>query len=307
MNASESTDRPRHFRIGTQEIVAARPEAGLYVVATPIGNLGDVTLRALATLAGADLIICEDTRVTRRLLDRYGIETPLKVYHDHNAEHVRPRLLARLAEGAVLALVSDAGTPLVSDPGYKLVGAAIEAGHRVVPLPGASASLAALVSAGLPTDRFFFEGFLPVKSGARRNRIAELKSLPATLVVYETGPRLPECLADLAEVLGGRPAAVCRELTKTFEEVRRGPLDLLAAHYAEVGPPKGEIVLVVGAPQEGEAGEKDVDAALRRALATLSVKDAAGAVAAAMGVPKRVVYARALALQNDEDGRGGDD
>lgn len=307
MNASESPDRPRHFRLGTQEIAAARPDAGLHVVATPIGNLGDVTLRALATLAGADLIICEDTRVTRRLLDRYGIETPLTVYHDHNAEHVRPRLLARLAEGAVLALVSDAGTPLVSDPGYKLVGAAIAAGHRVVPLPGASASLAALVAAGLPTDRFFFEGFLPVKSGARRNRIAELKSLPATLVIYETGPRLPECLADLADVLGARPAAMCRELTKAFEEVRRGPLDALAAHYAEAGPPKGEIVLVVGAPQEGEAGEQDVDAALRRALVTLSVKDAAGAVAAAMGVPRRAVYARALALQGEQGGRGGDD
>ncbi|MCS0502495.1 16S rRNA (cytidine(1402)-2'-O)-methyltransferase [Ancylobacter mangrovi] len=315
MNASESPARPRLFRLGSRpgadpgapsrayEVAVARPQPGLYVVATPIGNLGDVTLRALETLAGADLVVCEDTRVTRRLLDRYGIETPLAVYHDHNAEQARPRLLARLAEGAALALVSDAGTPLVSDPGYKLVGAAIEAGHRVVPLPGASASLAALVAAGLPTDRFFFEGFLPAKSGARRNRIAELKAIPATLVLYETGPRLPDCLADLAAGLGARPAAVCRELTKAFEEVRRGPLDALAAHYAEAGPPKGEIVLVIGAPVAAAADEEDVDAALRRALASLSVKDAAAAVAAAMGVPRRAVYARALALQQGE----GDD
>lgn len=304
MNAPTEAASRRSFRIAGHSLPAARPERGLHIVATPIGNLGDVTLRALETLAGADLIACEDTRITRRLLDRYGIETPLVAYHDHNAEQVRPRLLARLEEGAAVAQVSDAGTPLISDPGYKLVEAALEAGHRVIPVPGASASLAALVAAGLPTDRFFFEGFLPPKSGARRNRLAELKTLPATLVIYETGPRLPESLADLADVLGPRPAAVCRELTKSFEEVRRGPLDALATHYAEAGAPKGEIVLIVGAPLEEEARAEDVDAALRRALATLSVKDAAAAVATATGLPKRTIYARALALQA---GDAGDD
>ncbi|MBS7543585.1 16S rRNA (cytidine(1402)-2'-O)-methyltransferase [Ancylobacter oerskovii] len=291
----------RTFRLAGQNVPAPRPDAGLHVVATPIGNLGDVTLRALETLAGADLVACEDTRVTRRLLDRYGIETPLVAYHDHNAASMRPRLLARLEEGAAVALVSDAGTPLVSDPGYKLVEAAIEAGFRVVPIPGASASLAALVAAGLPTDRFLFDGFLPQKGGARRSRIAELSTIPATLVLYESGPRLPESLADLAAGLGSRMAAVCRELTKTFEEVRRGPLAELAAHYAEAGPPRGEIVLVVGPPADVETSDADIDAALRRALASLSLKDAAATVAAATGRPRRDVYARALALQAAAD------
>ncbi|MDQ0301903.1 16S rRNA (cytidine(1402)-2'-O)-methyltransferase [Ancylobacter polymorphus] len=299
-SASSETSAPRSFRIGAHSLPAARPQPGLYIVATPIGNLGDVTLRALETLAGADLIACEDTRVTRRLLERYGIETKLVAYHDHNAEQARPRLLARLAEGGVVAQVSDAGTPLVSDPGYKLVAAAIEAGHRVIPLPGASASLAALVAAGLPTDRFFFEGFLPPKSGARRTRISELKTLPATLILYESGPRLPDSLADLADGLGPRPAAVCRELTKTFEEARRGTLDALAAHYVEAGPPKGEIVLVIGPPMAEESSEADLDAALKAALASLSVKDAAAAVATATGLPRRAVYARALALQGGD-------
>ncbi|MGA0561968.1 16S rRNA (cytidine(1402)-2'-O)-methyltransferase [Ancylobacter sp. VNQ12] len=294
--------RARAFHLAGSSVPAARPQPGLYIVATPIGNLGDITLRALETLAGADLIACEDTRITRRLLDRYGIETPLVAYHDHNAEHTRPRLMERLAAGGVLAQVSDAGTPLVSDPGYKLVEAALAAGHRVIPIPGASASLAALVAAGLPTDRFFFEGFLPARSGARRTRISELKTLPATLIIYETGPRLDESLADLAEVLGPRPAAVCRELTKAFEEVRRGTLTELAGHYAQAeAENRGEIVLVIGAPLEEEAREEDIDAALRRALATLSVKDAAAAVATATGLPRRAVYARALALQGGDD------
>ncbi|HSI42671.1 MAG TPA: 16S rRNA (cytidine(1402)-2'-O)-methyltransferase [Xanthobacteraceae bacterium] len=291
-----SFEPPRHFRLAGQAVPAARPAPGLYVVATPIGNLGDVTLRALETLAGADLIACEDTRISRRLLERFGIETPLTAYHDHNAASVRPRLLGRLAEGGAVALISDAGTPLVSDPGYKLVEAAIAEGHRVVPLPGASASLAALVAAGLPTDRFFFEGFLPPKSGARRARLAELGAIPATLVLYESGPRLPESLADLAQIFGDRAAAVCRELTKTFEEVRRASLPELAAHYAQAGPPRGEIVIVVGPPGAEAASDADVDEALRRALETLSVKDAAGAVAATTGRPRRDIYARALAL-----------
>jgi len=289
-------DRPRTFSLAGTTVHAARLAPGLHVVATPIGNLGDITVRALETLAGADMIACEDTRMTRRLTDRYGIAAPLIAYHDHNGASMRPRILARLAAGEAIALVSDAGTPLVSDPGYKLVVEAAEIGHRIHPLPGASALLAALVTAGLPTDRFLFDGFLPPKPGQRRNRIAELKPLPATLVLYETGPRLAESLADLAEVLGPRRAAVCRELTKAFEEVRRGPLPDLAAHYAEAGAPKGEIVLVVGPPLEEAAPDDDVDAALTRALADHSLKDAVTAVTALTGRPKRDVYARALAL-----------
>lgn len=287
---------PRSYSLAGARQFAARPAPGLHVVATPIGNLSDISVRALEILAGADVIACEDTRITRRLTERYGIETPLTTYHDHNAASVRPKILARLAAGEAVALVSDAGTPLVSDPGYKLVVEAAQAGHPVHPVPGASALLAALVAAGLPTDRFLFDGFLPPKEGQRKNRIAELKPLPATLVLYETGPRLPESLADLAEGLGPRPAAVCRELTKAFEEVRRGDLAALAAYYAEAGAPKGEIVLVIGPPAAEAAEDEDVDAALARALSDHSLKDAVAAVTALTGRPKREVYARALAL-----------
>ena len=235
--------------------VAAPPLApGLYVVATPIGNLGDVTLRALAILAAADAILAEDTRVSRTLLARYGIETPLSPYHEHNAAEARPRALRRIAEGQALALISDAGTPLVSDPGYKLVGEALAAGLAVTAAPGASAALAALCVAGLPTDRFFFEGFLPPKSAARRERINALARVPGTLVFYEAPSRLAETLADLATELGSRPAAVARELTKLHEEVRRGTLDALAAHYCAAGAPRGEIVVVVGRRRRGRGG-----------------------------------------------------
>ena len=227
-------DRPsaalRAWR-GTRRGAAA--PAGLHLVATPIGNLRDITLRALEVLAAADVIACEDTRVTRKLLDHYGIATPLTPYHDHNAAEARPKLLARLAAGAAVALVSDAGTPLVSDPGFKLVRAAREAGHAVTALPGASAVLAALAVAALPTDRFFFEGFLPPKEGQRRARIADLARIPATLVLFETGPRLAASLADLAAGLGPREAAICRELTKLHEEVRRGDLAALAQRLRE--------------------------------------------------------------------------
>jgi 16S rRNA (cytidine1402-2'-O)-methyltransferase len=271
---------------------------GLHVVATPIGHLGDITLRALATIAAADLVLCEDTRVTRKLFNRYGLATPLLAYHDHNAAEVRPRILQRLAEGAAIALVSDAGTPLISDPGYKLVAAAIEAGHRVFPVPGASALLAALVSAGLATDRFYFEGFLPSKAGQRRNRIAEIADMPATLVLYETGPRLAESLVDLANGLGARPAAMCRELTKAFEEVRRGKLDELAAHYAKAATPKGEIVLVIAPPDESvrAVSSEELDTRLKRALARGSLKDAVTEVSFETGWKRREVYARALEL-----------
>jgi 16S rRNA (cytidine1402-2'-O)-methyltransferase len=280
-------------------VAEAEPLApGLHVVATPIGNLADISLRALATLAAANVVVAEDTRVTKVLLAHYGITTPLVAYHEHNAAEMRPRLLARLAQGEALALVSDAGTPLVSDPGFRLVGAALEASHAVTAIPGASAVLAALVVAGLPSSRFFFEGFLPVRSAARRQRIAELAAVPGTLVFFESPRRVAECLADLAAVLGGREAAVARELTKLYEAVRRGPLPELAATYAAEPAPRGEIVLLVGPPSDavpaldGEA----LDARLRDALRTLSVKDAAAVVAGETGQPRRKVYARAVSL-----------
>jgi len=277
-----------------------RPLApGLYLVATPIGNLADVTLRALETLAAADLIACEDTRVTKKLLDRYGIATPLTPYHDHNAAAARPKILARLRDGAALALVSDAGTPLVSDPGYRLVRAAHEQGTPVTAVPGPSAVLAALAVAGLPTDRFFFEGFLPTKDAARRARIAELARIPATLVLFESGPRIADALAALADGLGDRPAAVCRELTKLHEEVRRDGLAALARDYAAGRETRGEFVLVVAPPAAPAATPEDVDALLRQALATQTLKDAVGAVAAATGEPRGAVYRRALALAKE--------
>lgn len=275
--------------------------AGLYVVSTPIGNLGDISARALTTLQSVDAIACEDTRVTAVLLRRYGIATPMMPYHDHNAERVRPALLAQMAAGGRIALVSDAGTPLLSDPGFKLVQACAAQSIVVTPIPGASAMLAALVTAALPTDRVLFAGFLPPKQGARRRALAELKAVPATLVFYESAPRLADSLADMAAELGPRMAAVCRELTKRYEEVRRGDLATLAAAYESEGAPKGEIVIVVGGPAaEAEASPEDVDAALRAALATMSVRDAASEVAAALGQPKRTVYARALALARED-------
>ncbi len=274
--------------------------AGLYVVATPIGNLGDVTLRALSILAAADAILAEDTRVSRTLLARYEIETPLSPYHEHNAAEARPRALRRIAEGQALALISDAGTPLVSDPGFKLVSEAVAAGLAVTAAPGASAALAALCVAGLPTDRFFFEGFLPPRTAARRERINALAAVPGSLVFYESPGRLAEALADLAAELGPRPAAVARELTKLHEEVRRGTLDALAAEYAAGEPPRGEIVVVVGPPQAREAVDATtLDAEIAAALKTLSVKDAAAAVAARHSLPRRQVYARALALAGE--------
>ncbi len=252
----------RHYLLDGRPIDAPALAAGLHIVATPIGNLRDVTLRALEVLAAADLIACEDTRVTRKLTDHYGIATPLTPYHEHNAAQARPQLLARLAAGAAVALVSDAGTPLVSDPGFKLVRAARDAGHAVTALPGPSAALAALAVAGLPTDRFFFEGFLPAREAQRRARIAEFKHIPATLVLFETGPRLAAALADLADGLGARAAAVCRELTKLHEE--------------------------------------DLDTLLRQALGRLSVKEAVAEIAAVTGRPRREVYQRALALAKAE-------
>src|SRR5262252_4594311 len=292
----------RHYVLDGHATSAPPLAAGLYLVATPIGNLRDITVRALEVLAAADLIACEDTRVTRKLLDHYGIATPLTPYHEHNAAEARPKLIARLADGAAIALVSDAGTPLVSDPGYKLVRDARAAGASVTALPGASAVLAALTLSGLPTDRFLFEGFLPAKEGARRARINELKRIPATLVLFESGTRLAAALADLAAELGPRQAAICRELTKLYEEVRRGDLGTLAREAAQADEPRGEIVIVVAPPdRQGALAAVDLDALLRQALDRLSVKEAVAEIAAVTGEPRREVYQRALALDKERD------
>ena len=299
--APESTTRSRSYAPFGAAIAADKPAPGLYLVATPIGNLSDITLRALALLAGADVIACEDTRVTRKLTERYGIATPLTPYHEHNAAQARPKLLARLAEGQAVALVSDAGTPLISDPGYKLVREASEAGHTVTASPGPSAVLAALSVAALPTDRFFFEGFLPPKQGARQKRIAALANIPATLVLFEGGSRVAATLADLAGAWGARAATICRELTKLHEEVKRGDLTTLARDYAKGRETRGEFVIVIAPPEATKSNVDDLDDLLRGALSRVSVKEAVGEVATATGRPRREVYQRALALAKDAD------
>jgi 16S rRNA (cytidine1402-2'-O)-methyltransferase len=295
--SSASGDQERRYTVAGQAIVAPKLPGGLYVVATPIGNLRDITLRALEILAAADLVACEDTRVTRKLFDHYGLSAPLIAYHDHNAETARPKILERLAAGGAVALVSDAGTPLISDPGFRLVRESILAKHPVTAAPGPSSALMALTIAGLPTDRFFFEGFLPAKEAARRSRIAELARIPATLVLFESGPRIAAALADLAAGLGSRAAAVARELTKLHEEVRRGDLGALAAEYENGAETRGEIVLVIAPPPDAEQPTAaDIDALLDAALARVSMKDAVAEVAAATGEPRRAVYSRALEL-----------
>ena len=269
---------------------------GLYIVATPIGNLGDLSPRAAHILSHAAVIAVEDSRVTGKLLNHIGVKRPMTPYHDHNAEDVRPGLIARMGMEAV-ALVSDAGTPLISDPGYKLVRDARAAGHTVWTIPGPCAAVAALTLAGLPTDRFMFLGFLPSKAQARAAAIAEVASIRATLVLYESGPRLAATLGALAEGLGDREAAVPREITKHFEEAVTGTLSDLAARYADA-PPKGEIVLVVAPPGAPEAASAaDADAALAEALTRLSTGQAASEVAKALGVDRKALYARALALK----------
>jgi 16S rRNA (cytidine1402-2'-O)-methyltransferase len=297
---SEPPQRRHRYVVAGQAMEAPALPGGLYLVATPIGNLRDTTLRALDILAACDLIACEDTRVTRKLTGHFGIATPLTPYHDHNAETARPKILQKLAAGGSVALVSDAGTPLISDPGYKLVRAARAAGHAVTAAPGASAVLAALGVAGLPTDRFFFEGFLPAKEAARRARIGELARVPGTLVLFESGPRLAATLADLAAGLGGRDAAVCRELTKLHEEARRDTLEKLAEAYANGGEIRGEITIVIAQPAESaQPTAAEIDSLLRAALARVSLKDAVAEVAAATGEPRRAVYARALELTRE--------
>lgn len=271
----------------------------LYVVATPIGNLRDITLRALDVLQGADHVLAEDTRQSKKLLEAYSIQRSLTPYHDHNAAKRIPAILALLAAGETVALISDAGTPLVSDPGFKLARAAIEAGHRVVPLPGASAPLAALVTAGLPSDRFMFAGFLPPKSAARRGVLGEVAGVESTLIFFETGPRLTASLGDMLDILGDRSAAVARELTKTYEETRRGTLSELCALYVENGPPRGEIVIVTGPPEAMQTWDQgQVDKQLMALIPQIGVKRASAEVAARSGHNKREVYARALSLKD---------
>jgi 16S rRNA (cytidine1402-2'-O)-methyltransferase len=265
-------------------------------VATPIGNLRDITLRALDVLAAADLVLAEDTRVTGKLLAAYGLSKRLERYDEHAAARARPKVLAALAEGGRVALVSDAGTPLVSDPGYRLALEALGAGADVYPIPGASAALAALSVAGLPTDRFLFAGFPPPKSAARRAFLQDLKGVRATLILFEGASRLGASLADMAAVLGPRPAAVARELTKLHETVVRGDLADLAANPA-LAAPKGEVVIVIGPPADVAAAPEDADTALTDALARLSPADAAREVADALGLPRRDLYRRALALK----------
>ena len=297
--------RDRTFTALGATVAAPAAAPGLHVVATPIGNLGDMTLRALWVLAGVDVVLAEDTRVSRVLLSHYGLDTPLLPYHEHNAASMRPQILARLARGESLALISDAGTPLVSDPGYKLVGDVVAAGHPVTALPGASAVMAALVLGGLPTDRFFFEGFLPEKSGARRTRLADLAAVPGTLVFFESARRLSDALVDIAAVLGPRQTAVARELTKKFETVRRGSATALAVAFAEEGPPRGEVVILVDRPDAGAPASADtLDMKLSAALDHLSVKDAAAVVAGETGLPRREVYGRAVALAAERRERG---
>jgi 16S rRNA (cytidine1402-2'-O)-methyltransferase len=287
-------------------LTAPRTAGGLYLVATPIGNLGDITLRALETLAGVDVIACEDTRITRRLTERYGITAELTPYHEHNAATARPKLLRRLEQGGSVALVSDAGTPLISDPGFKLVREACAAGHAVIALPGASSVLTALSVAALPTDRFFFEGFLPPKQTARRARLTELARIDATLVLFESGNRVQETLADLAEIMGPREAAICRELTKLHEEVTRAPLIELAAG-ADHLETRGEFVLVI-APPAADAQAMTaaaLDDLLRDQLERHTVKDAVAHAVELSGRPRREIYARALELSKQADAKDG--
>jgi len=271
---------------------------GLHIVATPIGNMRDITLRALDVLHEADLIACEDTRVFAKLAAHYGIAAPTVAYSDATQDAAEARLVHALADGKRVALVSDAGMPLISDPGYRLVRAAVARGLAVTSAPGPSAVPMALALSGLPTDRFYFGGFLPARAAERRRAIAAAAEVAATLVFFEAPHRLAASLADLAELLGARPAAVARELTKLFEEVRRAPLDELARHYGDAAEVKGEIVLVIGPPGDAVAPTAGVlDQALRSALAGASVKDAAAEVAARYGLKRRDVYARALELR----------
>ena len=291
----------RSYHIGPHRYDAQSIDAGLHVVATPIGNLGDITIRALNVLAAADYILCEDTRITSRLLERYGIRNTMKPYHEHNAEKVRPAIIAALQDGKSFALVSDAGVPLVSDPGYRLVQSCIAEGLVVTGVPGASATLTALALSGLPTDCFTFIGFLPQKSKARREMLLSFKKLPSTLIAFESPHRIIDALADVAAALGDRPLAVARELTKIHEEVLRGTALEVAAVLATRGSVKGEIVLVIG-PAQGEIEvivEEDIESAIAAALQDYAASKAATIVAKNLGLKKEDIYGRILKLKGE--------
>ena len=305
---SEDAEGPadRTFSLGGHVLTAPKAAPGLHLVATPIGNLGDITLRALETLAAVDIIACEDTRMTRRLTERYAISALLKPYHEHNAALARPKILERLAQGASIALVSDAGTPLISDPGFKLVREVCAAGFQVIALPGPSSVLTALAVAALPTDRFFFEGFLPPKQAARRARLTELSRIDATLVMFESGNRVQDTLADLAGIMGDRDAAICRELTKLHEEIKRGPVSQLAL-AADTLETRGEFVLVIGPPVGTTVMAADeLDELLLNSLRHDSVKDAVAHAVELSGRPRREIYARALELSKRRDAENDD-
>ena len=305
--ADAAAPSARTFTVSGHLLMAPKAVPGLHLVATPIGNLGDITLRALETLAGVDIIACEDTRITRRLTERYGISAELKPYHEHNAVMARPKILEKLAQGASIALVSDAGTPLISDPGFKLVREVTAAGFNVISLPGPSSVLAALAVSALPTDRFFFEGFLPSRQMARRSRLTELAAIDATLVMFDSGNRVQDTLADLADIMGNRDAAICRELTKMHEEINRGPIADLAKD-ADGLETRGEFVLVIGPPAADAQAmtEDDLDALLRSSLQRDSVKDAVAHAVELSGRPRRAVYARALELAKEIHRDSGD-
>jgi len=298
------TSSGKSFRIAGVSVPARPLENALYLVATPIGNLGDITLRALETLSSADVLACEDTRVTRILLERYGIRNRPYAYHEHNAQEVGPRLIAALEAGKSVALVSDAGTPLVSDPGYRLGQLALDAGYRVVPIPGASAPLAALVGSGMPSDAFLFAGFLPVKDRGKRDRFAELSKIPATLIFFESPHRIGASMRVAAEVLGReRRAVVCRELTKTFEEFRRGTLGELADYYDEDRTVKGEIVLLVEPPSYDDIPDiEDVEKLLKDLVSTMPAAKAAAEAAKLTGLPRKELYQRLLDMKGSHGG-----
>lgn len=273
---------------------------GLYLIATPIGNLRDITLRALDVLAACDAVYCEDTRVTRKLLKAYGISTKLRVYNDYSKHGERKAIISDIMQGRVIGLVSDAGMPMISDPGYKLVAECLEQDLLVTSVPGANAALAAMQLSGLPTDQFSFHGFFPPKSGARRKILMELRTQPGAKIFYESPNRVASLLEDIDEVLGDAPIAIVREITKMFEESRRGSARDILGHYKEHGTPKGEIVIVIGQAETPEHSDEQIDAMLADALKTMSTKNAASAIAEMTGRSKKELYARALGIGKDD-------
>lgn len=296
----QRTDKPHTRQWSLPPLDIPTLNAGLFITATPIGNLSDISLRALQILHAADVIACEDTRVSKTLLQHYGIPTPMISYHEHNAALQRPKLLSRMQAGESVALISDAGTPLISDPGYKLVLEAREQGIPITAIPGASSVITALSIAGLPTDRFTFVGFLPVKESAAMSFIASVKTLDSTLVMFESARRLPERLSWLLTQLGDRPASIARELTKQFEEVRHGTLSSLYTHYQEHGAPKGELVIVIGSGEKKHISNVELEAMLKQALQDHSFKEAVAMVTTLSGLSKKLVYAKALSLKSTE-------